>query len=150
MRKHCSLILSIILVIIAASVYYLTVRSTASPYTRRSSDSFLCTSSCKQYPLSAEQISVTVSNTGDYSGEIDKPILEQKRGNTWYSVKPEELSGHTLITSELLYVLPGSPRTFALSLEPYRSHLSPGEYRFVFGLHASAQFFSYEFTLTAS
>ena len=60
------------------------------------------------------------------------------------------LSGHTLITSELLYVLPGSPRTFALSLEPYRSHLSPGEYRFVVGLHASAQFFSYEFTLTAS
>ena len=60
------------------------------------------------------------------------------------------LSGHTLITSELLYVLPGSPRTFALSLEPYRSHLSPGEYRFVFGLHASAQVFSYEFTLTAS
>lgn len=54
------------------------------------------------------------------------------------------------MTSELLYVLPGSPRTFALSLEPYRSHLSPGEYRFVFGLHASAQFFSYEFTLTAS
>ena len=100
--------------------------------------------------MSAEQISVTVSNTGDYSGEIDKPILEQKRGNTWYSVKPEELSEHTLITSELLYVLPGSPRTFALSLEPYRSHLSPGEYRFVFGLHASAQFFSYEFTLTAS
>ena len=45
---------------------------------------------------------------------------------------------------------PGSPRPFALSLEPYRSHLSPGEYRFVFGLHASAQFFSYEFTLTAS
>ena len=150
MRKHYSLILSIILVIIAASVYYLSVRSTASPYTGRSSDSFLCTSSCKQYPLSAEQISVTISNTGDYSGEIDKPILEQKRSNTWYSVKPEELSGHTLITSELLYVLPGSPRTFALSLEPYRSHLSPGEYRFVFGLHASAQFFSYEFTLTAS
>lgn len=109
MRKHCSLILSIILVIIATSVYYLSVRSTASPYTGRSSDSFLCTSSCKQYPLSAEQISVTVSNTGDYSGEIDKPILEQKRGNTWYSVKPEELSEHTLITSELLYVLPGAP-----------------------------------------
>ena len=94
MRKHCSLILSIILVIIATSVYYLSVRSTASPYTGRSSDSFLCTSSCKQYPLSAEQISVTVSNTGDYSGEIDKPILEQKRGNTWYSVKPEELHAY--------------------------------------------------------
>lgn len=60
------------------------------------------------------------------------------------------LSGHALITSELLYVLPGSSKAFALSLEPYRSHLSPGEYRFVFGLYASAQFFSYEFTLTAS
>lgn len=34
MRKHCSLILSIILVIIATSVYYLSVRSTASPIHR--------------------------------------------------------------------------------------------------------------------
>ena len=133
--------------IIVMAVYYLYDSSTVSPYTGQSSEYFICSSTCKQYPLDVKHIAVTVSNTGGYSGEIDKPVLEKKCKNTWYSVKSAELSEHDLVTSELLYVLPGKSKTFEIPLEQYHSHLSTGEYRLVFGLHTSDKFFAYEFTL---
>lgn len=43
-------------------------------------------------------------------------------------------------TANLLYVSPGADPFFALPL-------APGQYRAVFGLHGSREFFSWEFVL---
>ena len=52
-------------------------------------------------------------------------------------------------TANLLYVSPGTSAAFDFSLTPYRAKLAPGQYRAVFGLHGSREFFSWEFWLEA-
>ena len=75
---------------------------------------------------------------------MDKPCLEMQKGGVWYSVPPTDQTGET---ANLLYVSPGTSDSFDFSLVPYRASLPPGQYRAVFGLHGSREFFSWEFVL---
>ena len=60
------------------------------------------------------------------------------------AVPPTDQTGET---ANLLYVSPGTSAAFDFSLTPYRAKLAPGQYRAVFGLHGSREFFSWEFRL---
>ena len=104
----------------------------------------LCTADADRYPLDTDQITLRVSNVGDYEGELDKPRLEVQKNGAWYFVPPTDQTGET---ANLLYVSPGTSAAFDFSLTPYRAKLAPGQYRAVFGLHGSREFFSWEFRL---
>ena len=133
-----------VLLCTAGLLLWLHHRAGLSPYTGQPSDQFLCTADADRYSLDTEQITFHVSNIGGYAGEVDKPCLEMQKGGVWYSVTPAD---HTGETANLLYVSPGASTSFALPLAPYRTELTPGQYRAVFGLHGSREFFSWEFWL---
>ena len=143
-RKRQLLLLLIFVLCAAALLLWLHHRAGLSPYTGQPSDQFLCTADADRYPLDTEQITFHVSNIGGYSEELDKPCLEMQKGGVWYSVPPTDQTGET---ANLLYVSPGTSDSFDFSLVPYRTELTPGQYRAVFGLHGSREFFSWEFVL---
>ncbi len=143
-RKRQLLLLLIFVLCAAALLLWLHHRAGLSPYTGQPSDQFLCTADADWYPLDTEQITFHVSNIGGYAGELDKPCLEIQKGGVWYSVPPTDQTGET---ANLLYVSPGTSDSFDFSLVPYRASLPPGQYRAVFGLHGSREFFSWEFVL---
>ena len=145
-RKRQLLLLLIFVLCTAGLLLWLHHRAGLSPYTGQPSDQFLCTADADRYSLDTEQITFHVSNIGGYAGEVDKPCLEMQKGGVWYSVPPAD---HTGETANLLYVSPGASTSFALPLAPYRTELTPGQYRAVFGLHGSREFFSWEFWLEA-
>ena len=128
----------------AALLLWLHHRAGLSPYTEQPSGQFLCTAGVDRYSLDTDQITLRVSNLGDYAGELDKPCLEVQKKGGWYSVPPTNQTGET---ANLLYVSPGTSAAFDFSLAPYRANLAPGHYRAVFGLHGSREFFSWEFWL---
>lgn len=133
-----------VLLCAAGLLLWLHHRAGLSPYTGQPSGQFLCTADADRYPLDTNQITLRVSNMGDYAGELDKPCLEMQKGGLWYSVPPTDQTGET---ANLLYVSPGTSDSFDFSLVPYRASLPPGQYRAVFGLHGSREFFSWEFWL---
>ena len=143
-RKRQLLLLLIFVLCAAALLLWLHHRAGLSPYTGQPSDQFLCTADADRYPLDTEQITFHVSNIGGYAEELDKPCLEMQKGGVWYSVPPTDQTGET---ANLLYVSPGTSDSFDFSLVPYRTRLTPGQYRAVFGLHGSREFFSWEFVL---
>ena len=143
-RKRQLLLLLIFVLCTAGLLLWLHHRAGLSPYTGQPSDQFLCTADADRYSLDTEQITFHVSNIGGYAGEVDKPCLEMQKGGVWYSVPPAD---HTGETANLLYVSPGTSAAFDFSLTPYRAKLAPGQYRAVFGLHGSREFFSWEFWL---
>lgn len=145
-RKRQLLLLLIFVLCAAALLLWLHHRAGLSPYTGQPSDHFLCTADADWYPLDTEQITFHVSNIGGYAEELDKPCLEMQKGGLWYSVPPTDQTGET---ANLLYVSPGTSAAFDFSLTPYRAKLAPGQYRAVFGLHGSREFFSWEFWLEA-
>ena len=145
-RKRQLLLLLIFVLCAAALLLWLHHRAGLSPYTGQPSDQFLCTADADRYPLDTEQITFHVSNIGGYAEELDKPCLEMQKGGVWYSVPPTD---QTVETANLLYVSPGTSAAFDFSLTPYRAKLAPGQYRAVFGLHGSREFFSWEFWLEA-
>lgn len=133
-----------VLLCTAGLLLWLHHRAGLSPYTGQPSDQFLCTADADRYSLDTEQITLHISNAGDYTGELDKPCLEVQKNGAWYSVPPTD---QTCETANLLYVSPGTSAAFDFSLTPYRAKLAPGQYRAVFGLHGSREFFSWEFWL---
>ena len=143
-RKRRLLLPLTVLLCAAGLLLWLHHRAGLSPYTGQPSDQFLCTADADRYSPDTEQITFHVSNIGDYAGELDKPCLEMQKGGVWYSVPPTDQTGET---ANLLYVSPGADSSFALPLAPYRTRLTPGQYRAVFGLHGSREFFSWEFVL---
>ena len=143
-RKRRLLLPLTVLLCAAGLLLWLHHRAGLSPYTGQPSDQFLCTANADRYSPDTEQITFHVSNIGDYAGEVDKPCLEMQKGGVWYSVPPAD---HTGETDNLLYVSPGTDPSFDLPLAPYRTRLTPGQYRAVFGLHGSREFFSWEFWL---
>lgn len=143
-RKRRLLLPLTVLLCAAGLLLWLHHRAGLSPYTGQPSDQFLCTADADRYPLDTEQITFHVSNIGGYAEELDQPCLEMQKGGLWYSVPPTDQTGET---ANLLYVSPGAPASFALPLAPYRTRLTPGQYRAVFGLHGSREFFSCEFVL---
>lgn len=143
-RRNRLLLPLTVLLCAAGLLLWLHHRAGLSPYTGQPSDQFLCTADADRYPLDTEQITFHVSNIGGYAEELDKPCLEMQKGGLWYSVPPTDQTGET---ANLLYVSPGAPASFALPLAPYRTRLTPGQYRAVFGLHGSREFFSCEFVL---
>ncbi len=143
-RKRQLLLLLIFVLCAAGLLLWLHHRAGLSPYTGQPSGQFLCTADADRYPLDTNQITLRVSNMGDYAGELDKPCLEMQKGGLWYSVPPTDQTGET---ANLLYVSPGTSDSFDFSLVPYRASLPPGQYRAVFGLHGSREFFSWEFWL---
>ena len=143
-RKKQLLLLLIFVLCAAALLLWLHHRAGLSPYAGQPSGQFLCTADADRYPLDTEQITFHVSNIGGYAEELDKPCLEMQKGGVWYSVPPTDQTGET---ANLLYVSPGTSDSFDFSLVPYRASLPPGQYRAVFGLHGSREFFSWEFVL---
>ena len=143
-RKRRLLLPLTVLLCAAGLLLWLHHRAGLSSYTGQPSDQFLCTADADRYPLDTEQITFHVSNIGGYAEELDKPCLEMQKGGVWYSVPPTDQTGET---ANLLYVSPGADSSFALPLAPYRTRLTPGQYRAVFGLHGSREFFSCEFVL---
>lgn len=143
-RRNRLLLPLTVLLCAAGLLLWLHHRAGLSPYTGQPSDQFLCTANADRYPLDTEQITFHVSNIGGYAEELDKPCLEIQKGGLWYSVPPTDQTGET---ANLLYVSPGADSSFALPLAPYRTRLTPGQYRAVFGLHGSLEFFSCEFVL---
>ena len=143
-RKKRLLLPLVVLLCAAGLLLWLHHRAGLSPYTGQPSGQFLCTADAYRYPLYTEQITLRVSNTGDYTGELDKPCLEVQENGIWYPVPPANRTGET---ANLLYVSPGTSDSFDFSLTPYRASLTPGQYRAVFGLHGSREFFSWEFQL---
>ena len=143
-RKRQLLLLLIFVLCAAALLLWLHHRAGLSPYAGQPSGQFLCTADADRYPLDTEQITFHVSNIGGYAEELDKPCLEMQKGGVWYSVPPTDQTGET---ANLLYVSPGTSDSFDFSLVPYRARLPPGQYRAVFGLHGSREFFSWEFVL---
>ncbi len=143
-RKRRLLLPLTVLLCAAGLLLWLHHRAGLSPYTGQPSDQFLCTADADRYPLDTEQITFHVSNIGGYAEELDKPCLEMQKGGVWYSVPPTDQTGET---ANLLYVSPGTSDSFDFSLVPYRTRLTPGQYRAVFGLHGSREFFSCEFVL---
>ena len=143
-RKRRLLLPLTVLLCAAGLLLWLHHRAELSPYTGQPSDHFLCTADADRYPLDTEQITFHVSNIGGYAEELDKRCLEMQKGGVWYSVPPTDQTGET---ANLLYVSPGADSSFALPLAPYRTRLTPGQYRAVFGLHGSREFFSCEFVL---
>ncbi len=143
-RKRRLLLPLTVLLCAAGLLLWLHHRAGLSPYTGQPSDHFLCTADADWYPLDTEQITFHVSNIGGYAEELDKPCLEMQKGGLWYSVPPTDQTGET---DNLLYVSPGTSASFDLPLAPYRTRLTPGQYRAVFGLHGSRAFFSWEFWL---
>ena len=143
-RKRQLLLLLIFVLCAAALLLWLHHRAGLSPYAGQPSGQFLCTADADRYPLDTEQITFHVSNIGGYAEELDKPCLEMQKGGVWYSVPPTDQTGET---ANLLYVSPGTSDSFDFSLVPYRASLPPGQYRAVFGLHGSREFFSWEFVL---
>lgn len=143
-RRNRLLLPLTVLLCAAGLLLWLHHRAGLSPYTGQPSNQFLCTANADRYPLDTEQITFHVSNIGGYAEELDKPCLEMQKGGLWYSVPPTDQTGET---ANLLYVSPGAPASFALPLAPYRTRLTPGQYRAVFGLHGSREFFSCEFVL---
>lgn len=143
-RRNRLLLPLTVLLCAAGLLLWLHHRAGLSPYTGQPSDQFLCTADADRYPLDTEQITFHVSNIGGYAEELDKPCLEMQKGGVWYSVPPTDQTGET---ANLLYVSPGADSFFALPLAPYRTRLTPGQYRAVFGLHGSLEFFSCEFVL---
>lgn len=135
-----------VLLCTAGLLLWLHHRAGLSPYTGQPSDQFLCTADADRYSLDTDQITLHISNAGDYTGELDKPCLEVQKKGGWYSVPPTD---QTCETANLLYVSPGTSAAFDFSLTPYRAKLAPGQYRAVFGLHGSREFFSWEFWLEA-
>ena len=145
-RKRQLLLLLIFVLCAAALLLWLHHRAGLSPYAGQPSGQFLCTADADRYPLDTDQITLRVSNVGDYEGELDKPRLEVQKNGAWYFVPPTD---QTVETANLLYVSPGTSASFDFSLTPYRAKLAPGQYRAVFGLHGSREFFSWEFWLEA-
>ena len=143
-RRNRLLLPLTVLLCAAGLLLWLHHRAGLSPYTGQPSNQFLCTANADRYPLDTEQITFHVSNIGGYAEELDKPCLEMQKGGVWYSVPPTDQTGET---ANLLYVSPGASASFALPLAPYRTRLTPGQYRAVFGLHGSREFFSWEFVL---
>ena len=143
-RKRQLLLLLIFVLCAAALLLWLHHRAGLSPYAGQPSGQFLCTADADRYPLDTDQITFHVSNIGGYAEELDKPCLEMQKGGVWYSVPPTDQTGET---ANLLYVSPGTSDSFDFSLVPYRTSLPPGQYRAVFGLHGSREFFSWEFVL---
>ena len=143
-RRNRLLLPLTVLLCAAGLLLWLHHRAGLSPYTGQPSDQFLYTADADRYPLDTEQITFHVSNIGGYAEELDKPCLEMQKGGVWYSVPPTDQTGET---ANLLYVSPGASASFALPLAPYRTRLTPGQYRAVFGLHGSREFFSWEFVL---
>ena len=143
-RKSRLLLPLTVLLCAAGLLLWLHHRAGLSPYAGQPSNQFLCTANADRYPLDTEQITFHVSNIGGYAEELDKPCLEMQKGGVWYSVPPTDQTGET---ANLLYVSPGASASFALPLAPYRTRLTPGQYRAVFGLHGSREFFSWEFVL---
>ena len=143
-RKRQLLLLLIFVLCAAALLLWLHHRAGLSPYAGQPSGQFLCTADADRYPLDTEQITFHVSNIGGYAEELDKPCLEMQKGGVWYSVPPTDQTGET---ANLLYVSPGTSDSFDFSLVSYRAKLAPGQYRAVFGLHGSREFFSWEFVL---
>lgn len=143
-RKRRLLLPLTVLLCAAGLLLWLHHRAGLSPYTGQPSDQFLCTADADRYPLDTDQITLRVSNVGDYEGELDKPRLEVQKNGAWYFVPPTD---QTVETANLLYVSPGTSAAFDFSLTPYRAKLAPGQYRAVFGLHGSREFFSWEFVL---
>ncbi|MEI3141661.1 MAG: hypothetical protein V8S34_09155 [Lawsonibacter sp.] len=130
----------------AALLLWLHHRAGLSPYAGQPSGQFLCTADADRYPLDTDQITLRVSNVGDYEGELDKPRLEVQKNGAWYFVPPTDQTGETAQPAVRL------SRHFCRvdsSLTPYRAKLAPGQYRAVFGLHGSREFFSWEFWLEA-
>ena len=143
-RKRQLLLLLIFVLCAAALLLWLHHRAGLSPYAGQPSGQFLCTADADRYSLDTDQITLHISNAGDYTGELDKPCLEVQKNGAWYSVPPTD---QTCETANLLYVSPGTSDSFDFSLVPYRASLPPGQYRAVFGLHGSREFFSWEFWL---
>ena len=145
-RKKRLLLLLVVLLCTAGLLLWLHHRAGLSPYAGQPSGQFLCTADADRYSLDTDQITLHISNAGDYTGELDKPCLEVQKNGAWYSVPPTD---QTCETANLLYVSPGTSAAFDFSLTPYRAKLAPGQYRAVFGLHGSREFFSWEFWLEA-
>ena len=143
-RKRQLLLLLIFVLCAAGLLLWLHHRAGLSPYAGQPSGQFLCTADADRYSLDTDQITLHISNAGDYTGELDKPCLEVQKNGAWYSVPPTD---QTCETANLLYVSPGTSAAFDFSLTPYRAKLAPGHYRAVFGLHGSREFFSWEFWL---
>ena len=143
-RKRRLLLPLTVLLCAAGLLLWLHHRAGLSPYAGQPSGQFLCTADADRYPLDTDQITLRVSNVGDYEGELDKPRLEVQKNGAWYFVPPTD---QTVETANLLYVSPGTSDSFDFSLVPYRASLPPGQYRAVFGLHGSREFFSWEFVL---
>lgn len=121
------------------------LKPSKSNYTGLPSASFVCSSLQTQYSLETDKITISVSNTGTYTGEFNKPYLEILKNNTWYIVKRTPQAD---MTSNLLYLPPGDSQLFDVFLTQYESHLTPGHYRAIFPLVETSGFFSYEFELT--
>ena len=108
------------------------------------SESLVCSTEVKEYPLNTAGFPITVTNVGEYSGEIHKPFIEVWSNGSWYRVKgtPEENK-----TMELLSVSPNETKDFYVSLSTYESNLKPGHYRAVFAFTLNNDYFSFEFDL---
>lgn len=109
-----------------------------------SSESLVCSTEVKEYPLNIPGFPIIVTNIGEYSGEIHKPFIEVLRNGSWYSVRKEP---ETNMTLELLHVSPNETKEFYVSLSPYKSNLEPGHYRAVFAFTLNNDYFSFEFDL---
>ena len=141
--RKSTILLVLLCAFIVLTLVFQHFRTSLSPYTGHSSNEFVCSSQQTQYPINTDQITISISNTGDYSGELEKPHLEVLKGNTWHIIiTPQED-----MTSNLLTFPPGCTDSFDLFLSQYQPNLTPGRYRAVFPFWQSSEFFSFDFEL---
>ena len=87
-RKRQLLLLLIFVLCAAALLLWLHHRAGLSPYAGQPSGQFLCTADADRYPLDTDQITLRVSNVGDYEGELDKPAWRCRKTARGTSSRP--------------------------------------------------------------
>ena len=136
-----------ILVVMAVMVFYdAGVFKSPTPHKDPPSADVVCVADAKVYSLGeTENIRITVTNHGDYTGEMDKPYLEVQERGQWYVVKKCAGQGEP---ANLLTISAGATQEYDIPLTLYSGELKPGKYRAVFVFAWIEDYFAYEFELT--
>jgi len=108
------------------------------------SESVVCSTEVKEYPLETDKIIISISNNGNAPQSFSHPHLEYQRNGTWYYAKRNRNEN---MTAELPGVSPGIPSSYTLYLEEYAPYLTVGHYRAVFPFYGSSGYFSFEFDI---
>ncbi len=100
---------------------------------------------CSQYPGDTQDLTISVTNTGQAEASVGAADLELLQDEVWYSLNlaPRD-GGYWGPPADLYYISPGQTRSFSLALAAYGSPLKAGRYRVVFstpeGSYAAVEF----------